>query len=65
MKEDELETFLKSFALRCKKCGSGNVVMSISEYGGCGPTLTGHWDGEISVGCNNCKQNDHAFTNDA
>ena len=51
------EELLSKFKLICKHCGSENVVVEIEQgidYGG----ETGYSNGHISVGCNDCKQND-------
>ena len=46
-----------AFKLVCRKCESENVVIDYEA-----PTyysaLTGYGTGTLSIGCNNCKQND-------
>lgn len=45
------------FKLTCRKCNSENVRIDIEQgidYGG----ETGYYSGHITVGCNNCNDND-------
>lgn len=54
---NEAEEIQAAFKLVCKKCGSENVVVDVEEgvdYGG----ETGYSSGRITIGCNDCKQND-------
>ena len=51
---EKIET---AFTLTCRKCGSINVRLDIEQgidYGG----DTGWQSGHITVGCNNCGDND-------
>ena len=53
----EAEELKAAYKLVCKKCGSENVEVDIElgeYYGG----ETGGSSGHISLGCNNCGQND-------
>lgn len=53
----ENEEIQAAFRLVCKKCGSENVVIDVDQgidYGG----ETGYSPGHITIGCNDCKQND-------
>lgn len=53
----EAKEIKAAFIILCKKCGSENVVIDIEEghnYGG----QTGYSGGHLSIGCNDCAQND-------
>lgn len=54
---DDAEELMQRFKIVCRKCGSENTVIDIEEgmdYGG----QTGYSPGHITIGCNDCKQND-------
>jgi len=53
----DAELIEAAFTFTCKKCGSTNVRLNIEEginWGG----HTGYQAGSISIGCNNCQDND-------
>lgn len=54
--ENIIEELKSRYKLVCRKCGSENVVIDVvSEPLVCD---SGYVPGSISVGCNDCKQND-------
>lgn len=46
----------EQFELTCKKCGSKNVVIDYEEEGGYSEMT--QWGSHVTIGCNDCKQND-------
>lgn len=56
--EEAREAIHTAFKITCRKCGSDNVVIDFepplygSEWTGC------YHDGGITLGCNDCGQND-------
>jgi hypothetical protein len=57
MSNSDIVKLTDAFKLTCKKCGSDDVVLDAEDgvdYGG----ETGYSPGQITAGCNNCKQND-------
>jgi hypothetical protein len=54
---EDYDRLTMHFALTCRRCGSGNVVVGsvpVHDYGG----DTGSDGGYVTFGCNACKQND-------
>ena len=45
------------FKIVCRKCGSENVMVNISESWG-GTDVTAGNGGALQIGCNDCKDND-------
>jgi hypothetical protein len=59
--QDDFKRLQEHFKLVCKKCGSDNVAVSLTppvNYGG----QTGWQSGDLSIGCNACKNNDLYIT---
>lgn len=44
------------FELKCKKCGSTNVVINYEQEGGYSEYT--QWGSSVSMGCNDCGEND-------
>lgn len=56
MDNDDFQNFLKQFELRCRKCGSDQVVVDFEE--GFNYSEHTYQPGHFTAGCNACKQND-------
>ena len=57
MDNDDVQSLLRQFKLVCRKCSSENVVVD-ADPGFGGSEVTGAEPGTLSVGCNDCKNND-------
>lgn len=50
-----IEEMRKRFTLVCKNCGSENIAVDVTDHAAHESCFT---EGALTMGCNNCKQND-------
>jgi hypothetical protein len=53
---DDFEEIRTKFEIKCRKCGSENIVFNLEE--GYSISELTYQPGSFSMGCNDCKQND-------